>query len=93
MVFVFIYVAEADRLVLEVKGVLSVEEARKESGWTPLTCLASPPLNVCCKSATARLVILSAYRGLISSGPMYLSYLFVLFFPRFSRRYTNYSSF
>lgn len=31
MVFVFIYVAEADRLVLEVEGVRSVEEARKES--------------------------------------------------------------
>lgn len=30
-VFVFICVAAAERLVLEVKGVLSVEEARKES--------------------------------------------------------------
>lgn len=74
--------AAAERLVLEVKGVLSVEEARKSNGQrATLPYLASPKLlPICCKSAFPQVVTLTAaVRGLFSSGSSRLYCLFVLF--------------
>ena len=41
----FICVAAAERRVLEVKGMLRIEEAREKSDMYALTYLASPTLS------------------------------------------------